>query len=120
MNVFKVATILFFSSLFLTSCITGKYVSEPTGQSTISQAPMKLKMCGKAQFTYYAYSNSAVEMYQETTKYKKKGDTLFMRARSYYGDTNEVSKDFVPEYLIQGDSLLSLKYDVMYVKKKKK
>lgn len=120
MKLFKVATILFFSSLILSSCITGKYVSKPTGNRTISQAPMKLKMCGKAQFTYYAYSNSAVEMYRETTKYKKKGDTLYMRARTYYGDTTEVSKDFVPKYYIQGDTLISLKYDVMYVKKKKK
>ncbi|MCR9174327.1 MAG: hypothetical protein NXI10_17650 [bacterium] len=117
MNVFKVSAILFFSSLLFTSCVTGKYVSKPTGDRGISQAPMKLKMCGKAQYTYYAYSNSAVEMYQENAKYKKKGDTIFMQPRTYYGDTTEVSEKYTPKYLVAGDSLISLEYNMMYVKK---
>lgn len=119
MNVLKVATILISSGVLLTGCMTGKYVSQPTGERTISQAPMKLKMCGKAQYTYYAYSNSAVQMYQEQAKFKKKGDTIYMRARTYYGDTNEVSKDFFPEFVVSGDSLLSIDYDMMYVKSRK-
>lgn len=118
MNVFKAAAILFCSGLLLTSCMTGKYVSEPTGERTISQAPMKLKCFGKAQYTYYAYSNSAVEMYQENAKYKKKGDTIYMRSRTYYGDTNDISKDFFPQFVVMGDSLVSLHYDVAYVKDK--
>ena len=81
---------------------------------------MKLKLCGKAQYTYYAYSNSAVEMYQESTKFKKKGDTVYMRSRSYFGDTTEISKDFIPQFVLMGDSLVSLEYDMAYVKKKKK
>lgn len=120
MNYLKTATFFLFSGLLLTSCMTGKYVSEPTGERTISQAPMKLKAFGKAQYTYYAYANSAVEMYQETTKYKKKGDTIYMRNRSYYGDTNEISKDFVPYFVVMGDSLVSLDYDVAYIKNKGK
>ncbi len=119
MNVFKVAAILLCSGLLFTSCMTGKYVSEPTGERTISQAPMKLKCFGKAQYTYYGYSTSAVEMYQENAKYKKKGDTIYMRVRTYYGDTNEISKDFLPQYVVSGDSLVSLHYDVAYVRKKK-
>ncbi len=119
MNVLKVAFILLFSSLLFTSCMTGNYVSEPTGERTISQAPMKLKLCGKAQYTYYAYSNSAVEMYQESTKFKKKGDTIYMRTRTYYGDTNDISKDFMPQFVVMGDSLKSLSYDMAYIKKKK-
>jgi len=118
MKALKVATILLSSGLLLTGCMTGKYVSKPTGKRTISQAPMKLKMCGKAQYTYYAYSNSAVQMYQENAKYKKKGDTIFMRSRTYYGDTNEISKEYFPQFVVKGDSLISIDYDMMYVKKK--
>ncbi len=119
MKVLKASIYFFFTGLLLTSCMTGKYVSEPTGERAITQAPMKLKAFGKAQYTYYSYSNSAVEMYQENAKYKKKGDTIYMRTRTYYGDTNDVSKDYFPQFVVMGDSLVSLEYDMAYVKKKK-
>ncbi|XOV67460.1 MAG: hypothetical protein ACFHU9_17735 [Fluviicola sp.] len=118
MNIFKATATLFCSSLLLTGCMTGKYVSKPTGENAVTQAPMKLKMCGKAQYTYYAYRNSAVEMYTEYSKFKKKGDTIYMRERTYYGDTSEVADEFKPKFVIMGDSLVSLKYEMAYVKEK--
>lgn len=104
---------------FMTSCISGNYVSRPTGDAGITQAPLKLKLSRKARFTYYGYTNSAAFMYYENTKFKKKGDTIYMRPRRFYGDTTEVDKSFQPVYVINGDSLVSLKYEVAYIKKSK-
>lgn len=118
MKTAKLTICFLISSFLLTSCITGEYVSKSQGEDTITQAPMRLKPCGKAEYTYYTYSNSAVTMYQENAKYKKKGDTVYMRTRTYYGDTTEVSKDFMPRFVIVDESLVSLEYDMTYVKKK--
>ncbi|GAB5417906.1 MAG: hypothetical protein Crog4KO_23460 [Crocinitomicaceae bacterium] len=118
MKAIKLTIYFFIFSFVLSSCMTGKYVSEATGPNSITQAPMKLKLCGKAKYTYYSYSNSAVQMYEENAKFKKKGDTLFMRARTYYADTTTIGKKYYPEYLIVGDSLVSLDHDVAYIKQK--
>jgi hypothetical protein len=119
MKTVKLTIYFLISSFLLTSCLSGKYVSKSRGEAAINQAPMRLKLCGNAEYTYYAYSNSAVTMYQEDAKFKKKGDTVYMRSRTYYGDTTEISKDFMPRFVIMGDSLVSLDYNMAYVKKKK-
>lgn len=120
MKTIKLAIYFLITGFVLTSCMTGKYTSKATGPNTISQAPMKLKLCGNAKYTYYSYSNSAVQMYEENAKFKKKGDTIFMRTRTYFADTTTIGKELYPQYVIMGDSLVSLDYDVAYVKEKRK
>ena len=78
---------------------------------------MDLKLLGKAKYTFYGFNNSSVQLYQETTRYKKKGDTIYMRSRTYFLDTTKIAKTFYPQYVISGDSLVSLDYDVAYIKK---
>ncbi len=120
MKVLIVAACILFSSVLLTGCVAGNYVSTSTGKTqTVTQAPMKLKLCRKARWTYYGYSNSAVFMYYETAKYRKKGDTIFMHSRIAYGDTSKQEKLFVPSYVVSGDSLISLEHSIAYIRKKK-
>lgn len=119
MRAIKLATYFIFSGFLMTSCMTGNYVSKSTGPNSATQAPMKLKLCGKAKYTYYSFHNSSVQLYEETAKFKKKGDTIFMRSRTYFADTTMISKGYHPQYVVMGDSLVSLKYDVAYIKQKK-
>lgn len=119
MKSFTFALMLLLASLLFTGCMVGNYVSKPTQKDGITQAPMKLRLFRKARWTYYGYSNSAVFMYYENARYKKKGDTVYMRSRAAYGDTSELDKTFYPEYVISGDSLVSLNYGIAYIRKRK-
>lgn len=104
---------------FLSGCVVGNYVSSTTGETKVSQAPLKLKLLRNARWTYYAYTNSAAFMYYENARYRKRGDTIYMRARTYFGDTNTIDKQFFPQFVVSGDSLKSLHHNVTYVKAKK-
>lgn len=80
---------------------------------------MKLKLLHKARWTYYAYTNSSAFLYYENARYRKKGDTIYMRAHTYYGDTNTIEKKFIPQYVVSGDSLKSIHFDIAYIKENK-
>jgi len=41
-----------------------------------------------------------------------------MRERTYYGDSTELSKEFTPRFVVGDESLYSIEYDFIYVKKK--
>ena len=117
MNRKSLPTIAAFSIiLMLSSCISGDYVSREVGASTVTQAPLKLKLNKKAQWTYYEVSSSAVYTYYENAKYRVSGDTLMMSCRAYYGDTSQLDETFIPRYIISGDSLISMDYDMAYIR----
>jgi len=102
----------------LSSCISGKYIAEPTGKNVVTKAPMKLKLIPTAEWTYYTPNYTMSYSYTENARYKKKGDTLYMRERTYFGDSTELSKEFTPRFVVGDDSLYSIEYDFIYVKKK--
>lgn len=107
-------------SISFTSCVTGHYVSKKTsGTQTVTQAPMKLRLCHKARWTYYGYSTSAVFMYYEDAKFRKKGDTLYFRSRIEHGDTTKQEKIYEAKFVKRGDSLISLDNFPSYVRRGK-
>jgi len=103
-------------SISFASCMTGNYVSKTSGTQTVTQAPMKLRLCHKARWTYYGYSTSAVFMYYEDAKFQKKGDTLYFRSRIEHGDTTKQEKIYEAKFVKQGDSLISLDNFPSYVR----
>lgn len=106
-------------SITLTSCLTGNFVSKTSGTQSITQAPMKLRLCHKARWTYYGYSNSAVFMYYEEAKFRKKGDTIYFRSRIEHGDTTKQEKIYEAKFVKSGDSLISLDQFPSYVRRGK-
>lgn len=112
-----ITTAILCVTFFLTGCVSGNYISEPTGASTVTQAPMKLNFFRKARWTYYTTNNASTSMYYENARFKKRGDTIYMRPRSFYGDTIHSAKEFIPQYVVNGDSLLSVSFDLAYVKR---
>lgn len=106
------------ATFFLSSCVTGKYIAEPIGKNSVTQAPMKIKLTRKAEWTYYTPGYTMSYSYTQNARFKKKNDTIYMRERTYFGDTTEIGKEFTPHYTVSGDSLYSIDYDFVYVKKK--
>jgi hypothetical protein len=104
--------------LVLTGCgVSGKYHTNSTRTSyAVNEAPLKLKMFGKARWTHYQVTTATSYKYYEDVKYKSKNDTLFLRRRAIYGDSTIQSKEFVPVYLIKGDTLESIDWNMQYVK----
>lgn len=100
----------------LTNCISGNYVSREVGASTVTQAPLKLKINKQARWTYYEVSSSAVNTYYENAKYRVSGDTLMLTCRAFYGDTSQLDETLIPRYIIIGDSLISMDYDMAYIR----
>lgn len=39
-----------------------------------------------------------------------------MSCRAYYGDTSQLDETFIPRYIISGDSLISMDYDMAYIR----
>ncbi len=97
--------------------VSGKYRTNEAGNSyALNEAPLKLKIFGKARWTHYQVTTSTSYMYYEDVKYKKKNDTLFLRRRAIYGDSAIQQKEFIPVYLVKGDTLESIDWDMSYVK----
>ena len=113
---------LIFGTLVLTGCITGKYRSEQSmsnssALSCNSIAPMKIKTRRTVIWTRYQFTNSSATEYEEYAKWRKVGDTLFMKGAIYNGEEKIKSKEYTPTFLIQGDTLVSLQADCSnYVK----
>ena len=112
------------TTLFLTSCIIGNYRSEQTlaNSSALtcnSIAPMKLNTMRRVTWTRYKFTNSYANPYEEYARWRKKGDTLYMMGAIYNGEDKIKSKEYTPTFLIQGDTLVSLRADCSnYVKGK--
>jgi len=116
-NIFSISVLIIALTILVGCGVSGKYHTE-TGNSsyTLNEAPLKLKPFGKARWTHYAMTTSTSYKYYEDVKYKKKNDTLFLRRRAIYGDTAILGKQYVPKYLIKGDTLQSIEWDLKYVK----
>ncbi|NRA13489.1 MAG: hypothetical protein HRT57_16210 [Crocinitomicaceae bacterium] len=108
------------SLLMLMGCgVSGKYHTNSIRTSyAVNEAPLKLKLFGKARWTHYQITTATSYKYYEQVKYKSKNDTLYLRHRAIYGDTSILKKQFIPVYLIKGDTLESLDWDLQYVKGK--
>ena len=109
------------SLLIIVGCgVSGKYHTSPTASSSfaVSGAPLKLKVFGQARWTHYDMTTSTSYKYYEQVRYKSKDDTLYMRRRAIYGDSSIQLKEFVPAYLIKGDTLESIDWNLLYVKGK--
>lgn len=115
-----VLSIIAGSLLVLVGCgVSGKYHTNSTRSSyAVNEAPLKLKPFGKARWTHYDMTTSTAYKYYEDVKYKKKDDTLYLRRRAIYGDSTIQMKEFVPAYLIKGDTLESIDWNLKYVKAK--
>ncbi|MDX2361785.1 MAG: hypothetical protein QNK23_13330 [Crocinitomicaceae bacterium] len=111
-------------AVLISGCVAGNYTSEQSmatssAQTCNSIAPMKLNSMKKVIWTRYAFTNSYANPYEEHAKWRRKGDTLYMRGAIYNGDDELESKIYTPSFLIQGDTLISLRADCSnYVKAK--
>lgn len=112
-------SILVIFLVILASCVSGKYRTHSEASSyAMNEAPLKLKVFGKARWTHYHITTATSYMYYEDVKYRTKNDTLFLRRRAIYGDTAILRKDFIPTYVVRGDTLESIEWDLKYVKSK--
>jgi hypothetical protein len=120
MKNFLLTSIIAGSLLVLIGCgVTGKYHTNSTRTSyAVNEAPLKLKVFGKARWTHYDMTTSTAYMYYEDVKYKKKDDTLYLRRRAIYGDSTIQRKEYIPAYIIKGDTLESIDWNLRYVKTK--
>jgi len=110
---------LMLSMTTLVGCVSGKYrTNSEISAYAGNEAPLKLKIFGKARWTHYQITTSTSYMYYEDVKYKTKNDTLYFKRRAIYGDSVAQKKDYIPTYLIKGDTLESIDWDLKYVKSK--
>lgn len=106
-------------TITLAGCGLGKYrTASNASEYASNEAPLKLKPFGKARWTHYQITTSTSYMYYEDCRFKKKHDTLFLKRRAIYGDTAILGKQFIPTYVVKGDTLESIDWDLKYVKTK--